>query len=94
MLVIASYPTNCFPKGMPMTSVFGRVESENKVMGHAREHIVLVLDHITNTTKIMIFWRVSAAMNLKFIAYKLLVEIEVERKEKDGLKIFHHFTES
>ena len=90
-----------------MTRVFGRDESENKVMDHSREPLELVLDQIANATKTMSFWRVSAAMNLKFIAYGLLVDMKWKERRGtankatnrlmpehwSGLKIFHHFIE-
>jgi hypothetical protein len=44
-----------FNKGMPITRVFGRLESENKVMDHSREPLELALDQIAKTTKTIIF---------------------------------------
>ena len=58
------FPYIPFNKEMPITRVLGRVESENRVIDHSRHLLELILDQIARTTSTMIFWRVSAAMNL------------------------------
>ncbi|GJR34591.1 retrotransposon protein, putative, ty1-copia subclass [Tanacetum coccineum] len=52
---------------IPITSVFGSVDSENKVMDHSSEPLALILDHMARTTSTISFCNVSAAMNFLFV---------------------------
>lgn len=93
-------------RGIPTTSVLGRVEREKRVMAQsplppkkARQRKRRM--RMTN------FWRVSAAMKPKFMVYGSLDEMKWKERTGtantatkrlipehwSGVKIFHHFTE-
>uniref|UniRef100_A0A2P2QD23 Uncharacterized protein n=1 Tax=Rhizophora mucronata TaxID=61149 RepID=A0A2P2QD23_RHIMU len=51
-----------------MTSVLGSVDKEKMVMAHSKLPFLAILVHIPSATSMMIFCRLSAAMNFKFMA--------------------------
>ena len=65
-----------------MTSVLGSVEREKIVMLHSRLPEPVKLAQRTKRASMRIFWRVSAAMKRRFMAYGLLVEMKW--KERRG----------
>lgn len=63
-------------KGIPITSVLGRVESENMVIDHSRLPFLEKLAHSARTMSMISFCRVSAKINLKFIAYMSFLDMK------------------
>jgi len=61
-------PYMAIKRGIPITRVLGSVEREKIVMLHSRLPERVKLAHRTKSDNMMIFWRVSAAMNRRFIA--------------------------